>query len=304
MAFDLDKTAGARRYDLCARVRIGGLMKANVIVRLKSAVHDPQGETISRALAQLAYDNVSGVRQGKFFELDARRRASKEEAEALARELANKVLSNPGARGLRRGGLGKTKLPRFAVCVFPGSNCEEDVQYALQELFAASRPTSSGTKRHRSTATTPPSFPGGFAHGDYLRVGAIARFSPIMDSPSRRWRRSGQAGHRHLQRLSDAARGRASCRGRCCAIAPLTYICRYLVSEGRAAGLTADSDPRRRRGRTHAHRPRRWKLPRGRRARSTTLEREGRIVFRYVDADGERDDAANPNGAVEGDRRR
>lgn len=70
------------------------MMKASVIVKLKSAVHDPQGETISRALDGLGYDNVGSLRQGKFFELilDV---DSKEDAEAMAREIAERVLSNP-----------------------------------------------------------------------------------------------------------------------------------------------------------------------------------------------------------------
>lgn len=69
-------------------------MKANVIVKLKSAVHDPQGETIRRALEQLELGQVESVRQGKFFELtvDA---SSKEEAEKIARDIALRVLSNP-----------------------------------------------------------------------------------------------------------------------------------------------------------------------------------------------------------------
>ena len=70
------------------------MIKANVIVKLKSAVHDPQGETISRALDGMGYANVGSVRQGKFFELTLDV-SSKEEAETLARELAEKVLSNP-----------------------------------------------------------------------------------------------------------------------------------------------------------------------------------------------------------------
>ena len=70
------------------------LMKANVVVRLKSAVHDPQGKTIAHALEQLELGNVDSVRQGKFFELtiDA---SSKEEAEKTATEIAERVLSNP-----------------------------------------------------------------------------------------------------------------------------------------------------------------------------------------------------------------
>jgi phosphoribosylformylglycinamidine synthase len=73
-------------------------MKASVIVKLKSAVHDPQGETIGHALAGLGYDEVKSVRQGKFFEvtLDV---DSKQEAEAIAREIAQQVLSNPVLEG-------------------------------------------------------------------------------------------------------------------------------------------------------------------------------------------------------------
>ena len=69
-------------------------MKANVIVKLKSAVHDPQGETIGHALAGLGFDKVTSVRQGKFFELTLDVE-SKEEAETIAREIAQRVLSNP-----------------------------------------------------------------------------------------------------------------------------------------------------------------------------------------------------------------
>ena len=69
-------------------------MKANVIVRLKEAVHDPQGETIGNVLKQVGYESVAAVRQGKFFELTLEA-SSKEEAHRLAREIASRVLSNP-----------------------------------------------------------------------------------------------------------------------------------------------------------------------------------------------------------------
>ena len=69
-------------------------MKAHVVVRLKNAVHDPQGETIGHALEQLEFDKVKGVRQGKFFELTLDVE-SREEAEKMAREIAERVLSNP-----------------------------------------------------------------------------------------------------------------------------------------------------------------------------------------------------------------
>ena len=72
-------------------------------------------------------------------------------------------------------------MPRFAVCVFPGSNCEGDVQYALQGVLE--QPTD--LVWHKETSLDGYDaviLPGGFAHGDYLRPGAIARFSPIMDA--------------------------------------------------------------------------------------------------------------------------
>ncbi len=70
-----------------------------------------------------------------------------------------------------------------AVVVFPGSNCEHDVVHALGLLGVESE-----LVWHRETDLE--SFagvilPGGFAHGDYLRTGAIARFSPVMDEVAR-----------------------------------------------------------------------------------------------------------------------
>ena len=68
-------------------------MKANVIVRLKAAVHDPQGETIRRALEGISFDKVRSVSQGKFFELSLDV-SSKEEAKTMARQIGERVLSN------------------------------------------------------------------------------------------------------------------------------------------------------------------------------------------------------------------
>jgi len=64
------------------------------------------------------------------------------------------------------------------VVVFPGTNCELDVVRAVESLGA------SGTLLWHGDATVGACdavvVPGGFAHGDYLRTGAIARFSPVM----------------------------------------------------------------------------------------------------------------------------
>ena len=70
-----------------------------------------------------------------------------------------------------------------AVVVFPGSNCEHDVVYALNELGC-----DANLVWHRQTDLTEFDgvvLPGGFAHGDYLRTGAIARFSPVMTEVQR-----------------------------------------------------------------------------------------------------------------------
>jgi phosphoribosylformylglycinamidine synthase len=66
------------------------------------------------------------------------------------------------------------------VVLFPGSNCEVDVVEAVQSLGGTARVLWHGD---RSVADVDAVVvPGGFAHGDYLRPGAIARFSPIMSA--------------------------------------------------------------------------------------------------------------------------
>lgn len=67
----------------------------------------------------------------------------------------------------------------IAVVVFPGTNCEHDIVHALELAGADTEMV-----WHRDTDLRGADgivLPGGFAHGDYLRTGAIARFSPIMD---------------------------------------------------------------------------------------------------------------------------
>jgi phosphoribosylformylglycinamidine synthase subunit PurS len=69
-------------------------MRARVFVTLKPSVFDPQGQTIVDALHSLGYRGVQDVRQGKYFELDVAA-DSKENARALASEVADKLLANP-----------------------------------------------------------------------------------------------------------------------------------------------------------------------------------------------------------------
>jgi phosphoribosylformylglycinamidine synthase len=68
---------------------------------------------------------------------------------------------------------------RFAVIQFPGSNCDQDVLQALRTFDGAS----ADYVWHKTTSLAGYDavvVPGGFSYGDYLRCGAIARFSPIM----------------------------------------------------------------------------------------------------------------------------
>ena len=70
---------------------------------------------------------------------------------------------------------------KFGVVVFPGSNCDEDMVYVLRDIMKQD----TVKLWHKNTdleGCTHIVLPGGFSYGDYLRSGAIAKFSPIMQS--------------------------------------------------------------------------------------------------------------------------
>jgi phosphoribosylformylglycinamidine synthase I len=73
---------------------------------------------------------------------------------------------------------------KFAVIVFPGSNCDHDAYHAAKHVLGAE----AEFVWHKDTSLKGADvvvLPGGFAHGDYLRTGAIARFSPVMQEVKR-----------------------------------------------------------------------------------------------------------------------
>jgi len=73
------------------------------------------------------------------------------------------------------------KNPKFGIVVFPGSNCDHDAFYSLSKVLGYE----TTFIWHKDTDLKDSDviiLPGGFSYGDYLRSGAIARFSPIMDS--------------------------------------------------------------------------------------------------------------------------
>jgi phosphoribosylformylglycinamidine synthase len=71
--------------------------------------------------------------------------------------------------------------PRVAVVLFPGSNCDHDAVHAVETVLDAD----ARLVWHAGTDLGSPDLvvlPGGFSYGDYLRCGALARFSPVMDA--------------------------------------------------------------------------------------------------------------------------
>ena len=116
---------------------------------------------------------------------------------------------------------------KFGVIRFPGS-CDE-----VDALRAAARVGDAELLWHGDRdlrGVDAVVVPGGFSYGDYLRAGAIARFSPVMESVAR-VRPRGRPGARHLQRLPGAVRGAACCPGALLPNESLRFICRQVELE-------------------------------------------------------------------------
>jgi phosphoribosylformylglycinamidine synthase I len=183
---------------------------------------------------------------------------------------------------------------KFAVIVFPGSNCDHDAHYAVKEVLGQN----ADFIWHKETDLRGADvviLPGGFSHGDYLRTGAIARFSPVM----------------------DAVRNFAAAGG------PVLGICngfQILLEAGLLPGAMLRNRELKFRC-EHVHvrveqidtpftlgcRPEqvlRMPIAHGEGNYFTTpeelqkLEHNRQVIFRYVDAAGAITDEANPNGSV------
>lgn len=183
---------------------------------------------------------------------------------------------------------------KFAVVEFPGSNCDHDAYYAAKHVLGQQ----AEFIWHKDTDLRGADvvvLPGGFSYGDYLRTGAIARFSPIMKAVQA----MAEAGKpvigicNGFQMLQEAG----LLPGAMLRNQSLTYICRYLYLRVERQ----DSPMTKTLGEGDVVR-----LPIGHAdgnfyaddATLDALERDDRIVFRYVREDGELDDASNPNGAA------
>ena len=100
---------------------------------------------------------------------------------------------------------------KIGVLVFPGSNCDHDCEHVFKDVLGQ-HVEMIWHKETWLSGLDAIVIPGGFSYGDYLRTGAIARFSPVMGAV-KEFAKNGGLGHRHLQRVSDSARSRIASRG-------------------------------------------------------------------------------------------
>src|SRR4051812_35090605 len=184
---------------------------------------------------------------------------------------------------------------KFAVVVFPGSNCDEDAFYAASAVLGerAEYIWHKETSLHGADAVI---MPGGFAHGDYLRTGAMARFSPIMRAVETFAAAGGPVlgicnGFQILLEagmLPGAMLRNRDLKFHCEHVhvrveqtdTPFTLACapkqvlRMPIAHGEGNYFTTPDELRR-------------------------LEQNRQIVFRYVNAQGVVTDESNPNGSLE-----
>ena len=183
---------------------------------------------------------------------------------------------------------------KFAVVVFPGSNCDHDAYHAAKHVFGQD----AEFVWHKETSLKGADaviLPGGFSHGDYLRTGAIARFSPIMASVADFARRGGAVlgicnGFQVL--LEAGMLPGAMLRNR-----DLKFHCEHVWvrAEQTDTPFTLRAAPGQVLRIPIAHGEGNYFAePEVLQA----LESSGRIVFRYCDASGRVTDAANPNGSL------
>ncbi|SDE91424.1 phosphoribosylformylglycinamidine synthase subunit PurQ [Chitinophaga filiformis] len=185
---------------------------------------------------------------------------------------------------------------KFGVVTFPGSNCDHDMIDSLrndlgQEVIELWHKDSDLSKFTKEDCIV---LPGGFSYGDYLRCGAIARFSPMMQSVIEFANKGGRVIGvcNGFQILCEAG----LLPGALLQNSHQQFVCKnvYLKSENTSASLTKDVTGRA------------LKIPvahgEGRYyADDATLEglfANNQVLFRYCDEFGNVVDGANPNGAL------
>lgn len=188
-------------------------------------------------------------------------------------------------------------MTRIGVIVFPGSNCDRDTTHAIE--LAGAEPVELWHEQADLEGVAGVILPGGFAYGDYVRAGVIARFSPVMRSVAAFAAEGGLVlgicnGFQVLAEAGLVPGALLRNRG-----------LRFLGRDVRIAVEQAETPFTRLAG---PRRPLQMPIAHGEGcyfADPETLDRleaDGQVLFRYVRADGtvaeETDDPANPNGSL------
>lgn len=183
---------------------------------------------------------------------------------------------------------------KFAIVVFPGSNCDHDAYHAAKHVLGQDADFV-WHKESDLKAADVVILPGGFSHGDYLRTGAIAKFSPVMKSVAEFARRGGPVlgicnGFQIL--LESGMLPGAMLRNR-----DLKFHCEHVTVRVEQTDTPFTS-------RARAGQVLRLPIAHGEGNYYAApdvlagLEASRRVVFRYCDADGQLSDASNPNGSA------
>lgn len=184
---------------------------------------------------------------------------------------------------------------KFGIIVFPGSNCDHDAHHAVGTMMGQEA-RFIWHKESSLGETDVVIVPGGFSYGDYLRCGAIARFSPIMNDVARFSRQGGTVVGicNGFQILTEAG----MLPGTLLRNASLKFVCkdvhlRVENSDTRFTSACSEGDVLRI---PIAHGDGNYFADAETIRR---LEENGQIVFRYCSPKGETGQEANPNGSLE-----
>ena len=182
---------------------------------------------------------------------------------------------------------------KAAVIVFPGSNCDHDAYHVISKHVG--QPVDFIWHRHTDLSGFDAVIvPGGFSYGDYLRAGALARFSPVMGA-IKEFAAKGKFVFgicNGFQILCEAGLLPGALRRN----AGLHFICKHvnLKVENGNTPFTSEVEPGKILSIPIAHAEGNFTCDD---ETFHQLEENGQIVFRYCDEEGRVTDAANPNGA-------
>jgi phosphoribosylformylglycinamidine synthase subunit PurQ / glutaminase len=186
-------------------------------------------------------------------------------------------------------------MSKFGVVVFPGSNCDQDMIYVLETIMQQ-KVVKLWHKDHDLQGCDFVVLPGGFSYGDYLRSGAIARFSPIMNEVIDFANKGGYVMGicNGFQILAEAG----LVPGALLHNENRKFICKniYLKSQTQNSIITSQIDPSQVLKIPIAHGEGNYY------ADQDTLKAindNDQVLFRYCDENGMITKEANPNGAIE-----